>query len=432
MKYIPSILLFFFLLSFSSCSTKTVESELPEPNPPTPVIPEEPTPEKEKMLWFDAEANFERFSKKENITYYLDLAKSTGFNKIVVDVRPVQGDALFKSSYLTPLTDLAGIHIERDWDYLQFFIDEAHKRELKVTVSATIFTAGLPSSKNGMAYRDDTWDGKTCLEYTKDQGLIDIKDDKTKVSAFLNPVLPEVQDFCLNFIKELVTNYNFDGFALDYCRYPGDESDFSEATKIAFEQYIGKQLDRFPDDIFIWNTDGTKRTGTYYKKWWEFRSMVIRNFVERVRTEIKNIKPDIQLEYWAASWIHAIYGQGQNWASTEYDFSKEYSWASPEYKNTGFAGLLDTFLCGTYLTKIFGLNDPESIEYGIARAQRIVHGACKVYGTLYALNHKDNIADAVYVCLSQSEGLMVFDIVQVIEFNQWTPIKEGIQRAESL
>ena len=60
-----------------------------------------------------------------------------------------------------------------------------------------------------MAYRDDTWDGKTCLEYTKDQGLIDIKDDKTKVSAFLNPVLPEVQDFCLNFIKELVTNYNF-------------------------------------------------------------------------------------------------------------------------------------------------------------------------------------------------------------------------------
>ena len=121
MKYIPSILLFFFLLSFSSCSTKTVESELPEPNPPTPVIPEEPTPEKEKMLWFDAEANFERFSKKENITYYLDLAKSTGFNKIVVDVRPVQGDALFKSSYLTPLTDLADTHIERDWDYLQFY-----------------------------------------------------------------------------------------------------------------------------------------------------------------------------------------------------------------------------------------------------------------------------------------------------------------------
>ena len=94
------------------------------------------------------------------------------------------------------------------------------------------------------------------------------------------------------------------------------------------------------------------------------------------------------------------------------DFPKNTVGLHLNIKNTGFAGLLDTFLCGTYLTKIFGLNDPESIEYGIARAQRIVHGACKVYGTLYALNHKDNIADAVYVCLSQSEGLMVFDIVQ--------------------
>ena len=54
MKFIPSILLFFFLLSFSSCSTKTVEPELPDANPPAPVIPEEPIPEKEKMLWFDA------------------------------------------------------------------------------------------------------------------------------------------------------------------------------------------------------------------------------------------------------------------------------------------------------------------------------------------------------------------------------------------
>ena len=52
MKFIPSILLFFFLLSFSSCSTKTVEPELPDANPPAPVIPEEPIPEKEKMLWF--------------------------------------------------------------------------------------------------------------------------------------------------------------------------------------------------------------------------------------------------------------------------------------------------------------------------------------------------------------------------------------------
>ena len=37
-----------------------------------------------------------------------------------------------------------------------------------------------------MAYRDDTgW--KTCLEYTKDQGLIDIKDDKIKSLRLFKP-----------------------------------------------------------------------------------------------------------------------------------------------------------------------------------------------------------------------------------------------------
>jgi hypothetical protein len=38
--------------------------------------------------------------------------------------------------------------------------------------------------------------------------------------------------------------------------------------------------------------------------------------------------------------------------------------------------------------------------------------------------------DAVYVCLTQSAGLMVFDIVQVIKYNMWDDIKRGIGRAE--
>ncbi len=52
-----------------------------------------------------------------------------------------------------------------------------------------------------------------------------------------------------------------------------------------------------------------------------------------------------------------------------------------------------------------------------------------MYGSLYALNHTD-IEDQVYVCLTQSEGLVMFDIVQVIGFNLWDRLKAGIDRAE--
>ncbi|MGK6350401.1 alpha amylase family protein [Parapedobacter sp. DT-150] len=69
------------------------------------------------------------------------------------------------------------------------------------------------------------------------------------------------------------------------------------------------------------------------------------------------------------------------------------------------------------------------MEYGLARGKRLLHGDTKMHGSIYALNHRDNIEEAVYLCLKDSDGLMVFDIVQVIGFDQWDAIKRGIARS---
>lgn len=387
--------------------------------------------EKPKYLWFDAEANFERFSNQDSIRYYLDKTKETGFNQIVVDVRPIYGDVLYKkTSFMTELKTLNGFSRTLEWDYLQFFIDEAKKRGLKITVSTTIFPAGRPDTKEGEVYRDDFWDEKTCVQH-KPEGFKDIRDDATKVAAFLNPVLPESQEFALKFIRELVSNYDFDGFALDYCRFPGIESDFSEATRLQFELYIGEKIQNYPNDIFYWE-GATRHDGRFAKKWFEFRSKVIHDFVKKAKAEIKSIKPAVQLEYWAASWYGALYAQGQNWASKAYDPSSDYpDWASASYKNTGFAEHLDAFIIGTYLEKVYGMDDQESIEYGLARGRRLLNGDCKMYGSIYAQN-REQIGDAAYLCLKNSDGLMVFDIVQVIQYNLWDDLKKAIDKYERL
>lgn len=194
--------------------------------------------EKPKYLWFDAEANFERFQYKDSIIYYLDKTKEAGFNRIVVNVRPLQGDALYSSSVLPSLKQLNGYTVERDWDYLQFFIDEAKKRELKVSVSTTIFSGGRQHTGEGMVYRSTDWEDQVAIQYTP-EGLASIQEDPSKVAVFLNPLSPEVQAFCLAFIRELVEKYDFDGYALDYCRYSGMETDFSPASREAFEKYTG-------------------------------------------------------------------------------------------------------------------------------------------------------------------------------------------------
>lgn len=151
-----------------------------------------------------------------------------------------------------------------------------------------------------------------------------------------------------------------------------------------------------------------------------------------MRTLIERTQPGVKLEYWAASWLHAIYTQGQNWASPRSRFHEAYldDWATPTYNRTGFADLLDVFITGTYLEKVWGMDDPESIEYGLARSLKDVDGDCAVYGSLYAQNHVDQFEDAVYLCLSRTDGVMVFDIIQVIENDLWDDIKRGIDRAE--
>lgn len=44
---------------------------------------------------------------------------------------------------------------------------------------------------------------------------------------------------------------------------------------------------------------------------------------------------------------------------------------------------------------------------------------------------KFDIGEACYYCLKRTAGLMVFDVVHVINNNKWDDIKQGIDRAQA-
>ena len=108
--------------------------------------------EKEKYIWVAVDANFERFSNKDSIAWYLDKVKDTGFNNVVVDVRGVEGDVRYRSAIFDEMKTCDGYTFSGDWDYLQYMIDEIHNRGMKVTVSATVFPLGSPNLKNSPAW----------------------------------------------------------------------------------------------------------------------------------------------------------------------------------------------------------------------------------------------------------------------------------------
>ena len=85
-----------------------------------------------------------------------------------------------------------------------------------------------------------------------------------------------------------------------------------------------------------------------------------------------------------------------------------------QYYKTGFADQLDIFLLGAYLSTIYGPSNDESIEYSINRAKSYIGYACKIYGTIQCADSSFDVGEAAYYCLKQTSGLMIFDIVHVI------------------
>lgn len=365
--------------------------------------------EKPKYMWMAVD-NHERLSSRDSIIYYLDKCKDTGFNWAVLDVRGVEG-VMYA-------------------DNVEMFIEEAHARGMKVSIAATIFPAGSPYWHKGPVYDDPSIKDLTCVMYTP-KGMVKIEDMPSEVAAFMNPLLPKAQEIAMDNIRYIFENFDLDGFALDYCRFPGPAADFSDATRAAFEAQIGQKLERWPEDVFSYAPDGSRVPGKYYKQWWKFRSGIIRDFVAKVKTWKDANYPDVELEYWAGSWLHALYGNGQNWASRTADYYKDYDWAAPDYGETGFAEDLDVFMTGAYLEKVWDINDLESMEYAMMRSNRDVAGACKMVGSFQICNPID-LADAAYVCLTQSEGMMAFDMCHTFgKPTAWDDLKRGIQRAEA-
>ena len=141
--------LLFAGLMFSACEKPEVPVE-PDTNDPIVEQPdttdtqgpggnivEKPQPKK-VSLWISTSVNFSRLKTKANIKHFMDLIQQAGFNEIIVEVKTMQGKALYFSDILDYQTEANGVTVQRDWDYLQYFIDQAHQRGMTILAASTV------------------------------------------------------------------------------------------------------------------------------------------------------------------------------------------------------------------------------------------------------------------------------------------------------
>ena len=164
---------------------------------------------------------------KAYILKMLDNIESMGFNTIFLHVSPFS-DAIYYSSIFPASYTITGTEDKSlGMDYLKYFIEGAHSRNIKVhawinpyRISSTTDTSKLSKKNPALEFLE-----------SKDASI-------TKNGIYYNPASPKVLNLLLKQIYEIILNYNVDGIHLDDYFYEDLEIDLNEYNKYFLENSV--------------------------------------------------------------------------------------------------------------------------------------------------------------------------------------------------
>ncbi|MCM1450342.1 MAG: family 10 glycosylhydrolase [Clostridiales bacterium] len=446
----------------------------------------EPAPpvEKPAYIWVDAAANFPYVANdKEAIAAYVTKAKEAGFTDMLVDVRPTNGDVLFKTDRVDQVTSLwswkrtgnTSVYQETertaDWDYLQAWIDAGHEQGVRIHAAMNTMICGNTAGNGmGMAYRDPSkkeWvsvlnmpdlmdpDPNFSDWVLEDGGLMNTLDISWyKGEIFMNPHHPQVQEFVVGLVSDLATNYpDLDGIILDRGRFIDHRADFSDLTRKQFEEYIGEKLEKWPQDVMPFKATAvpTSDFPKYYKEWWEFRAKAMYEIVTKSAEAAHAANANVQFGCYVGAWYGSYYQNGVNWASPAFDpriGTDAGVWCSGNYMKYGYADKIDLLILGCYTspTSLTGPDDWTAQGFAQNGYKRVM-GATKVvggpdFGNWPTENYgyvsadipkytKDMFMKAAYdvvgLCSDPLDGFFLFDIIHLQNSPEyWVPVTKAL------
>lgn len=159
----------------------------------------------------------------------LDNAKDMRMNAVFLQVRP-SSDAIYKSKYFPwskYLTGSQGLAPADNFDPLEFWITEAHKRGIEL--HAWLNPYRVTKRENGQPIHDVASLDANNPAKLHPEWLVKHTDN----NIYYNPGLPEVRKLVIDGIVEIIQNYDVDGIHFDDYFYPGT----SFADQAAYEKY---------------------------------------------------------------------------------------------------------------------------------------------------------------------------------------------------
>ncbi len=278
------------------------------------------TPPPPEFRGFWADAFHIGMQTQAQVDQMISLAVEGGYNAIVPEVLAFHDNevgshgAYWRSNIVARTT-----YVTEDFDPLEYMCQQAHANGLQIHCWLVAFrvSSTWPPPGNEFLAAHPEW-----LKVPRaSMGTV------AKVGSYyeFDPGSPEVQEYLMSVVRELVTNYPIDGIHWDYIRYTAQDSGYP-----ADNNYANSSLKRFQR---IYNrSDVPAATGD--TQWDDFRRRSITEVVRRAQCEIplitSNPRQPVRHSAAVVTWYpcntnfhltrpyYEVFSDWEDWASNGY------------------------------------------------------------------------------------------------------------------
>jgi uncharacterized lipoprotein YddW (UPF0748 family) len=317
------------------------------------------------------------------------------FNHIFLQVYAL-GEAYYPSKYAPSK--------KRSDQWLIAFLDEAHRRNIRVSAWINVFYAwgfAQKSNKWHPIIRQPNW-------FVRDQenrSIVDYSIEELKQinceGYYFAPANPQVRAYLANIALEIVEQYDFDGIHFDYIRYPNSGFVYDTDLRSKFMRYyfidpleLSKE-DEFGIRFGLWGYDDISG------KWGEFIRYDLTSYVEYLNKLLKAARPELLISA----------AVKPNYQSAYRDFDQDWLF----WLNAGYLDFVCLMAYGKHIKSnlkdvMKAVNNPSQVTVGLG---------------LYILSPEEISEQVDYIRGTDFSGIVFYSYDQVKENRRYLDALEN-------
>ncbi|MGF1458784.1 MAG: glycoside hydrolase family 10 protein [Leptolyngbyaceae cyanobacterium] len=249
-----------------------------------------------RAMWLDR-GSIVRARSRQGLARLFDNMQAAGINTVFLETVNA-GFPIYRSRVAPQQNPLT-----QGWEPLAEAVTLAHERNMELHAWIWVFAAGNLRHNTLMGKTDDFLGPSLAAHpdwVAYDQAGSPIPLGQTK--PFYDPANPEVRDYLLRLIDEIISNYDVDGLQLDYIRYPfqdpkaGRTYGYGGAARREFRRQTGVDLaDVTPvPDPWLPRAE-LERQRSLWTAWNNFRIEQVNSFVAETSELVRSKRPEVTL-----------------------------------------------------------------------------------------------------------------------------------------